>query len=122
MENDETTAEAAARETMEEAGAAVEISDLFAIFNLPHINQVYMMFRARMPEPSYSVGTESLEVGLFSEKDIPWEDLAFPVIRETLKCYYQDLSSGKFQTHIGDLILVDEQKRQFETRFLNAPE
>ena len=121
MENDETTVEAAARETLEEAGAAVTVSDLFTVFNLPHINQVYMMFRAQLPEPSFAAGTESLEVGLFEEEDIPWDQLAFPVIRETLKCYYQDRSRGTFRIHVADLILVDEKNRRFETRFLNNP-
>jgi ADP-ribose pyrophosphatase YjhB (NUDIX family) len=120
MENAETTVEAALRETVEEAGAKVDVSDLFAVFNLPHINQVYMMFRSQLPEPVFSAGVESLEVKLFRQDEIPWDELAFPVIRQTLQCYYQDLARGEFQLHIGDLMLVDPETREFEVRFLNT--
>jgi ADP-ribose pyrophosphatase YjhB (NUDIX family) len=120
MENDETTIEAARRETVEEAGANVEISDLFAVINLPHINQVYMMFRAQLREPDYSAGTESLEVKLFEEDEIPWDDLAFPVIEQTLKRYYSDLARGEFRLHVGDLLLVNPETREFNARFLDS--
>jgi len=122
MENSETSIEAAARETLEEAGARVEVINLFAIFNLPHINQVYMMFRSRMPEPDFQPGSESLEVELFRESEIPWSELAFPVIEETLRCYYKDVAKGNFELHIGDLIVVNREKRQFRTQYLqHAP-
>jgi ADP-ribose pyrophosphatase YjhB (NUDIX family) len=120
MENSETTIEAARRETAEEAGADVEISNLFAVINLPHINQVYMMFRAQLHEPDYSAGTESLEVKLFEEHEIPWDELAFPVIEQTLKRYYSDLARGEFQLHVGDLLLVNPETREFKARFLNS--
>lgn len=120
MENNETTIEAARRETVEEAGANVEVSDLFAVINLPHINQVYMMFRARLHKPEYSAGTESLEVKLFEEDEIPWDELAFPVIEQTLKRYYSDLARGEFQLHVGDLLLVNPQTREYKTRFLKS--
>lgn len=118
MENSETSIEAAARETLEEAGAHVEVTDLFAIYSLPHISQVYMMFRSRLPELKYQPGTESLEVELFSESEIPWNDLAFPVIEETLRRYYEDMSKGIFKLHVGDLIVTDREKRQFKTQYL----
>ncbi len=118
MENSETSIEAAARETLEEAGAHVEVTNLFAVYNLPHINQVYMMFRSRLPEPHFHPGTESIEVELFSESEIPWNELAFPVIEETLRCYYEDMSNGKFELHVGDLIVIDREKRQFKTQYL----
>ena len=120
MENSETTIEAARRETAEEAGADVEISNLFAVINLPHINQVYMMFRAQLHKPDYSAGTESLEVKLFEEHEIPWDELAFPVIEQTLKRYYSDLARGEFQLHVGDLLLVNPETREFKARFLNS--
>ena len=120
MENNETTIEAARRETVEEAGANVEVSDLFAVINLPHINQVYMMFRARLHEPEYSAGTESLEVKLFKENEIPWDELAFPVIEQTLRRYYSDLARGEFQLHVGDLLLVNPETREYKTRFLKS--
>lgn len=120
MENSETSIEAAARETLEEAGAHVEVTSLFAIYNLPHINQVYMMFRSRMSERIYQAGTESLEVELFNESEIPWDNLAFPVIEETLRRYYEDVSRGKFELHVGDLIVTDQKKRLFETHYLQS--
>jgi len=79
MENNETTAQGAARETHEETQAIVEIDSLYALFNIPHINQVYLMFRARMNDLNFGPTTESLEVELFTEQEIPWQELAFPV-------------------------------------------
>ena len=104
MENDETTIEAAARETREEAAADITIDALYGLFNLPYINQVYVMFRGRLRAPEFGPGTESLEVALFAEADIPWEDLAFPVVSETLKLYFADRSRGSFGIYTGDLV------------------
>lgn len=103
MENQETTSEAAVRETLEEANARVEPIGLYALFNIPHISQVYIMFRARMLDIDYGPGAESLEVNLFSEHEIPWERLAFPVIKETLIRYYQDKNQGEFILHVDDI-------------------
>ena len=104
MENAETAAEAAARETMEEAGANVDIISLFAMFSLPHIDQVYRMYRARMPDASFAAGAESLDVGLYTESTVPWDTLAFPVVNETLKLYFSDRAAGTFGVHSGDII------------------
>jgi len=101
MENNETTMQAAARETIEEAGADVEITQLFTMFSLPHIDQVYMLYRAKFKKVDFSAGTESLEVGLFSESEIPWEEMAFPVITESLKRFFADKKSGQYQIHNG---------------------
>ncbi|KPJ92399.1 MAG: ADP-ribose pyrophosphatase [Gammaproteobacteria bacterium SG8_11] len=103
MENKETTSEAAVRETMEEANATVEPIGLYALFNIPHISQVYIMFRARMLNTDYGPGAESLEVELFDERKIPWEEIAFPVIKETLIRYYRDKSNGVFSLHVDDI-------------------
>lgn len=108
MENDETTIEAAARETLEEAQARVEISGLYALFNLPHINQVYVMFRAQLLDLDFAPGSESLEVALFDEEEIPWEELAFAVVRETLRLYYADRSRGAFGQYLGDIVRAGE--------------
>ena len=104
MENDETTTEAAARETLEEAQARVEISGLYALFNLPHINQVYVMFRAKLLDLNFGPGSESLEVALFDEGEIPWDELAFAVVRETLQLYYADRKRGAFGQDLGDIV------------------
>ena len=103
MENNETTAEAALRETLEEAKAQAEIIDLYALFNIPHISQVYLMFRARLLNLDFGPGAESLEVQLFHEHEIPWEDLAFPVIHETLKRYYAERKQQQDTLQIGNI-------------------
>lgn len=104
MENNETTSQGAIRETLEEANARVKIHDLYALFNLPHVNQVYMMFRAQLLDLDYSPGAESLEVKLFEENEIPWNQLAFRTVPKTLKYYYEDRSKGIFPLHIGDIL------------------
>lgn len=101
MEAGEHTAEAAARETLEEAQAEVEITSLYAVFSLPHVSQVYVVFRGTMRRPEFGAGIESLEVQLFPHEKIPWDALAFPVIHETLTRYVQDLRQGQFQIHVG---------------------
>ena len=90
MENGESMAQAAMRETYEEACANVEQLDLYAIYDLPQINQVHTFFRAKLTEPQFAAGIESLEVALFSQADIPWSQLAFPTIGRLLECYFAD--------------------------------
>lgn len=96
MENGETTAEGAARETLEEAGARVEILGLYSMISLPDINQVYLLFRARILHPDFVHGEESLEAGLFLEQEIPWQEMAFRTVRHTLERYFQDRRSGNY--------------------------
>lgn len=96
MENGETLEQAAARETMEEACARVHAMHLYTLFDLPHINQVYMLFRAELSDLNFAAGEESLDVRLFDEQDIPWSELAFPTIGRTLECYFADRVSQHF--------------------------
>lgn len=103
MENAETLAQAAARETLEEANARVEMGALYAIYNLPHINQVYILFRARLLDLDFKPGIESLDVRLFSETEIPWEEMAFRAIREPLKRYFEERRQGQFGFHMGTI-------------------
>jgi ADP-ribose pyrophosphatase YjhB (NUDIX family) len=103
MENGETTLQGAARETLEEANARVEVGALFAIFNIPHISQVYMLFRARLLDADFSAGAETLEARLFAEGDIPWDDIAFATVRQTLNHYFNDRKRGEFHFHIGTI-------------------
>ena len=103
MENGETTAQGAARETLEEANARVEVGPLYAMYNIPHINQVYILFRARLLDLDFSAGTESLEVKLFDEADIPWEQIAFATVRNTLTHYYTDRKAGEYRFHLGTI-------------------
>ncbi|MGA7594098.1 MAG: NUDIX hydrolase [Gallionella sp.] len=103
MENGETIAEAAARETLEEANARIAIGDLYSMYSLPHINQVHILFRARLLDLDFGPGQESLEVKLFSKEEIPWDDIAFRAVRFSLEHYFAERGSGKFSLHIGEL-------------------
>ena len=103
LENGETAESGAARETMEEANAEVEEPNLYTVFSLPHISQIYMFFKAQLIGPTFSSGSESLEVELFSEQDIPWDELAFPVINQTLKHYFADRAQQHFPVHYENL-------------------
>ena len=108
MELGETTAEAAVRETMEEANANVELQDLYVLMNLPHVSQVYMMFRSQLVDLDFYPGSESLEVKLFEEKDIPWDELAFTTIRETLRFFFDDQKRQRFEFRAGDIVKKGE--------------
>jgi len=103
LENGETVTAGAARETLEEAGARVEVGDLYTLISLPQIHQVYMMFRARLLDTGFAAGPESLEVALFDEADIPWETLAFRTITRTLRNYYLDRKHGALPLRISSL-------------------
>lgn len=103
MENHETTEQGALRETMEEAGASVEALHLYTLCNLPHISQVYLMFRARLLNLDFAPGEESLEVRLFAEQDIPWDQIAFRTIEYTLRQYFNDRKTGAFPLRIADI-------------------
>ena len=121
LENGESVEEGALRETREEACADVEIMQLYTMFSLTHINQVYMMFRARLHEPLFSPGEESLEVRLFEESEIPWGELAFPVMNQTLKHYFEDRRKGEFKTHIGAVKALGEgAARRIEVQMLQG--
>ena len=103
MENGETTFQGAVRETLEEANARVEVGELYAVYNIPHINQVYMLFRARLLDMDFSAGAETLETRLFTEPDIPWEQLAFATVRNTLTHYFDDRRNGHYKFHMGTI-------------------
>ncbi len=104
MENQETTTEAAMRETWEEAEAKVDIEALYTVINVPQIDQVHMFFRAQIIDGKYGVGPESLETQLFLEEDIPWEDLAFPTVKKTLKLFFEERKTQRFGVHVSDII------------------
>lgn len=108
MENNETTAEAAERETDEEAGAQIEIGSLFSLLNVAQVHQVHLFYLARLRRLEFAPGIESLEVRLFSEREIPWDDLAFPTIRKTLELFFADCvkmrEGGQFGFHTHDIV------------------
>jgi len=105
MENGETTEQAAMRETWEEARARIEITGLYSVFSIPHISQVYMLFRGKLVDGAYEPGQESLECELFDAHQIPWEQLAFPVVKETLQRYFADKDKANgFPLQRGEII------------------
>jgi ADP-ribose pyrophosphatase YjhB (NUDIX family) len=104
MELGETTMQTAVRETLEEANARVEPLGLYTLMNLPHVDQVYFMYRARLLDLSFSAGEESEEVGLFDADEVPWDSLAFPTIRYTLQFYFEDRKKGAYRLRVGDLL------------------
>lgn len=103
MEEGETLAEAAARETLEEACAEVRILGLHSLFSVTHVSQIHALFRGDIVGGRFAPGTESLETQLFSEEEIPWDELAFRTVRRTLHLFLEDRRGGKFGVHIEDL-------------------
>ena len=104
MENEETTTDAARRETVEEAGAHIELYDLFSLVNVPHVHQVHLFYRATLLDLDYAAGTESLEVQLFTEDAIPWKEIAFPTVEYTLRRFFSDLKNNAgFGFHTEDI-------------------
>ena len=103
LENGETIVAGAVRETLEEASARVEVGELYTMISLPQINQVYVMFRARLADLEFGPGEESLEVRLFAEPEIPWETLAFRTITRTLRTFFLDRKLGEFPVRVSSL-------------------
>lgn len=99
MENGESVAQGAARETFEEAVAQVTTSSLLAIVNVIHAKQVHMFYRGTMDNADYGVGIESLETKLVAEADVPWEEIAFPSVEFAMRAYLQDRTNGKEDIH-----------------------
>jgi ADP-ribose pyrophosphatase YjhB (NUDIX family) len=103
MENDETLEAGAAREAMEEARIDVEIGSLLLVANVTHARQVHVFFRSRMRTPDFDVTHESLEVALVDEKDIPWNDLAFPSTEFALRRFVEDRKAGVERHHVAQM-------------------
>jgi len=105
MENAETTVEGALRETWEEARARPKNEQLYRMYDLPHINQVYVFYRAELSEPEFASGPESLDVQLFAEHEIPWDDIAFRVVTATLSDYFSDRVDNRFEVKVTKIDL-----------------
>ena len=103
MELNETTSQGAARETDEEAGAQFEIQDLFSVINVARVGQVHMFYRARLLSDQFKPGHETIEARLFTEAEIPWDELAFKTVKETLIRYFADRRSGVYGIHAIDI-------------------
>jgi ADP-ribose pyrophosphatase YjhB (NUDIX family) len=108
MENEETTEQAAVRETEEEAGADVELGNLFTLLNVAHVHQVHLFYLARLRSLDFAPGEESLEVELFTQDQIPWDELAFPTVRTTLELFFADRvkvrEGGSYGFHSRDIV------------------
>ena len=103
LEVHETTMAGAVREAWEEACARIEIESLLAVYNVPRISQVQVIYRARLINDDVAAGPESEEVGLFRWEEIPWDDLAFRTVRKTLECWFADRREGRYSVHCADI-------------------
>lgn len=99
MELGESTEEGAARETVEEAGAQFEMEDLLSVLSVPRVGQVHLFYRARLLSDRFDPGHETIEARLFAENEIPWDEIAFRTVRETLLAYFADRRAGRFRVH-----------------------
>jgi len=104
MELGETTAEGAARETDEEAGAQFELQGLFTLLNVTRVGQVHLFYRARLLSEHFKPGIETIEARLFTEDEIPWDEIAFRTVKETLERYFADRRSGHYGIHTVDIV------------------
>jgi len=103
MELGETVADGALRETTEEAGARIELQGLLSIMNVVRVGQVHLFYLARMLDTSLDPGPETLEARLFHEHEIPWDQIAFRTVRDTLRHYFACRASNQFPLHTGDI-------------------
>ncbi len=103
MELGETTAEGALRETIEEAGARVEMQSLYSLLNVTRVSQVHFYYRARLLDVDFAPGPETIEARLFHEHEIPWDRLAFRTVRATLEYFFADRQKGQFDLHCADI-------------------
>jgi ADP-ribose pyrophosphatase YjhB (NUDIX family) len=103
MELGETVAQGAARETDEEAGAQIELLGLYTLMNVVRVGQVHFFYRAKLLSTTFHPGHETIEARLFSEDEVPWDDIAFRTVRETLKCFFEDRQRGAFPLHQVDI-------------------
>jgi len=104
MELNETVAEGAARETVEEAGAQFEMQELFALMNVTRVGQVHFFYRAQLTSDKFDPGHETQEARLFAEHEIPWDEIAFRTVKETLQHFFADAKTGKFELHQVDIV------------------
>jgi len=103
MELGETAAQGAARETVEEAGAQFELEGLLSVLSVPRVGQVHLFWQARLLSDRFDPGPETIEAQLFSEHEIPWDEIAFRTVRETLVRYFDDRRRGVQTVHTLDI-------------------
>jgi ADP-ribose pyrophosphatase YjhB (NUDIX family) len=107
LELGETLEQGAIRETLEEAGARVRLQGLYSLLSVVRVGQVHLFYRAELADVDFAPGEESLEVELFREDEIPWEELAFRTVSQTLRWYFEDRrlanSGAQFALRCADI-------------------
>ena len=103
LELGESTSEGALRETDEEAGARITLGDLFTVLNVVRAGQLHLFYLARLHDTRFAPGPETMEAQLFREHEIPWDEIAFRTVRDTLRHYFEDRRRGSFSVHAGDI-------------------
>ncbi len=103
MELGETSEQGAIRETIEEAGARIELQGLFSMINVARVGQIHFFYRARMLDTGLDPGPETIEARLFAEAEIPWDEIAFRTTRKTLECFFADRRAGAYGVHFEDI-------------------
>ena len=103
LELGESTSEGALRETDEEAGARITLGELFTVLNVVRAGQLHLFYLARLHDTRFAPGPETMEAQLFREHEIPWDEIAFRTVRETLRHFFEDRRSGRFTVHAGDI-------------------
>ncbi len=103
MELGETAGQGACRETEEEARARIELGPLFSMIDVPSVEQIHIFYRARLLDKDFGPGAESLEVRLFQEHQIPWDEIAFRTVATTLRLFFEDRARGSFGTHTREI-------------------
>lgn len=105
MELNESVSEGASRETIEEAGANFEIGELFAVMSVVRVGQVHLFYRAQLINEDFAPGHETIEARMFTEEEIPWDEIAFRTVREALRLYFEDRKKGRFgRIHTVDIV------------------
>jgi len=103
MELNETTSQGAARETDEEAGAQIQMGPLFSVVSVPYVGQVHLFYLAALLSDQFQPGFETIEARLFTEEEIPWDDIAFRTVKITLERFFADRQTGSFGVHNVDI-------------------
>jgi ADP-ribose pyrophosphatase YjhB (NUDIX family) len=112
LELNESTSAGAEREAWEEAFARIRIEGLLAIYDIPRISQVQLIYRALLLDPDVAPGPESLDVALFGWEEIPWKELAFPSVGRALTQEREVQRIGDLTTRLAAPAAAGSQRRE----------